>query len=54
MATKLLSHNDHREAGNSHLEYMRELLSKHGDEAKIDLHADHMRSLLAFASPDKS
>ncbi|WP_354211010.1 MULTISPECIES: hypothetical protein [unclassified Bradyrhizobium] len=54
MATKLLSHNDHREAGNSHLEYMRELLSKHGDETKNDLHADHMRSLLAVASLDKS
>ncbi|MCK1306246.1 hypothetical protein [Bradyrhizobium sp. 45] len=52
MAAKM-SDNDHREAGKSHLEYMRELLSKHGDEAKIDLHAGHMRSLLAFASPDK-
>ncbi|UGX97122.1 hypothetical protein G6321_00019110 [Bradyrhizobium barranii subsp. barranii] len=53
MATKLLSHNAHREAGKSHLEYMRELLSKQGDDAKIDLHADHMRSLLAFASSDE-
>lgn len=44
---------ERREAGRSHLEYMRELLSKQGDKAKIDLHADHMRSLLAFASPDK-
>lgn len=48
-----MTHEEHREAGQSHLEYMRELLSKHGDEAKIDLHAGHMRSLLAFASPDK-
>ncbi|MGY4431074.1 hypothetical protein ACVWWO_003551 [Bradyrhizobium sp. F1.13.1] len=29
-------------------------LAKHGDEIKIDLHADHMRSLLAVASLDKS
>lgn len=48
-----MTNEEHREAGKSHLEYMRELLSKHGDEAKIDLHAGHIRSLLAFASPDK-
>lgn len=53
MATKLLSHNDHREAGKSHLEYFRELLERDGDKATISLHADHLKSLLAFASPDK-
>ncbi|WP_197086821.1 hypothetical protein [Bradyrhizobium sp. LTSPM299] len=42
-----------REAGLSHLDYMRELLEKHGDDAKLELHSDHLRSLLAAASPDK-
>lgn len=42
-----------REAGQSHLEFMRELVAKHGDNATLNLHADHMRSLLAAASPDK-
>lgn len=53
MATKLLSHADHREAGKSHLNYFRELLERDGEKATVSLHADHMRSLLAFASPDK-
>ncbi|EIG56107.1 hypothetical protein [Bradyrhizobium sp. WSM1253] len=47
-----MTHEQNREAGQSHLEYMRELLAKHGDNASVNLHADHMRSLLAAASPD--
>lgn len=47
MATKL-TNEEHCEAGMSHLEYMRELLSKHGDSATINLHANHMRSILAY------
>lgn len=53
MATKLLSHNDHREAGKHIISYMSELLEKHGDDAKLELHSDHIRSLLAFTSADK-
>jgi len=53
MATKLLSHNDHREAGKSHLIYFRELLQRDGEKATVTLHADHLKSLLAFASTDK-
>lgn len=49
-----MSDTDQREAGLSHLTYMRELLETHGDEAKIELHADHMRSLLAAATPNKN
>ena len=52
MATKM-TNEQHREAGHSHLEYMRELLAKHGDSATLNLHADHMRSLLAAAPPVK-
>jgi len=48
-----LTHEEHREAGLSHLQYMRELLEKDGDNAKLELRAAHMRSLLAAASPDK-
>ncbi|MEH2485001.1 hypothetical protein [Bradyrhizobium sp. AZCC 2230] len=48
-----MTNEQHREAGQSHLEYMRELLAKHGDSATLSLHADHMRSLLAAASHDK-
>ncbi|WP_298880710.1 hypothetical protein [uncultured Bradyrhizobium sp.] len=44
----------HREAGISHINYMRELLQKYGDEARLKLHADHMRSLIAVASPNKN
>jgi len=42
-----------REAGNSHLKYFRELLKRGGDKATITLHAAHMRSLIAAASPEK-
>ena len=48
-----LTHKEHREAGLSHFEYMRELLKKDGDNAKLELHADQMRSLLAAAFPDE-
>lgn len=53
MATKL-THEEHREIGLSHLEYMRELLDRDGDKATLHLHAAHMRSLLAAASPNKN
>jgi len=49
MAT--MTNEERREAGLSHIEYMRELLAKHGDSATLNLHADHMRSLLAAAAP---
>ncbi|WFU62697.1 hypothetical protein [Bradyrhizobium brasilense] len=49
-----LTHEEHREAGQSHLEYMRELLERDGDKATLRLHAAHMRSLLAAASPNKN
>ncbi|WP_165446010.1 hypothetical protein [Bradyrhizobium uaiense] len=52
MATKL-TNEEHREAGFSHLDYMRELLKRDGDKAALYLHAAHMRSLLAAASPEK-
>lgn len=48
------THEDHREAGRSHLDYMHELLEKHGDQARLELHADHMRSLIATASPNNN
>lgn len=38
---------EHRKAGLSHLEYMRELLETQGDDAKLELRACHMRSILA-------
>ncbi|MGY3698209.1 hypothetical protein ACVIGA_008289 [Bradyrhizobium sp. USDA 3240] len=53
MATKL-TNEEHREAGLSHLEYMRELLDRDGDKATLHLHAAHMRSLLAAAIPNKN
>lgn len=43
-----MTQEDHCEAGMSHLEYMRELLLKHGDNATLNLHADHIRSILAY------
>jgi hypothetical protein len=52
MAT--MTNEQHREAGISHLHYMHELLDKHGDEAKLELHANHMRSLIAAASPERN
>jgi len=36
-----------RKAGRSHFDYIRELLERDGDKATINLHADHMRSLLS-------
>lgn len=45
-----LTQEQRRETGQSHLNYMRELLAKHGDAAKLELHADHMRSLIAVAT----
>ncbi|MET4721659.1 hypothetical protein ABIF63_005765 [Bradyrhizobium japonicum] len=48
-----MTHEDHRESGKSHLEYFRELLERDGDKATVSLHADQLKSLLAFASPDK-
>lgn len=51
MAT--MTNEQHRETGISHLDYMRELLEKRGDQARLELHADHMRSLIAAASPNK-
>ncbi|MET4799083.1 hypothetical protein [Bradyrhizobium sp. LB11.1] len=42
-----------RAAGKSHLNYFREVLKRDGDDAKLELHADHMRALLASATPDK-
>jgi hypothetical protein len=47
---KKMNKEQHRDAGQSHLKHMRELLREHGDDAKLELHADHMRSLLAAAS----
>lgn len=52
MAT--MTNEQHREAGRSHLEHIRELLERDGDKALLELHADHMRSLLAAATPDKN
>ncbi|MDH2354487.1 hypothetical protein QCM77_25075 [Bradyrhizobium sp. SSUT18] len=52
MAAKM-TNEQHREAGKSHLKYFREVLRRDGDDAKLELHANHIRSLLAFASPDK-
>jgi len=52
MAT--MTNEQQREAGISHIDYMRELLEKHGDEARLELHADHMRSLIAAASPNQN
>ena len=43
-----MTQEQHREAGLSHLEYMRELLANDGDNAKLELHADHLRSLLSL------
>src|SRR4051812_17704425 len=43
-----MTNEEHCKAGMSHLEYMRELLSKHGDNATLRLHANHMRSILAY------
>lgn len=39
-----------REAGANLLEYFRELLERDDDDAKVELHCDHMRDLLTFAS----
>ncbi len=47
---KKMTKEQYRKAGQSHLKYMRELLMEHGDDAKLELHADHMRALLAAAS----
>jgi hypothetical protein len=44
----------HCEAGGYILDFMREVLAKYGDNAKIDLHADQIRSLLAAATPNKN
>lgn len=49
--TATMTTEQHQEAGLSHLDYMRELLEKHGDSAKLELRACHMRSILAAASP---
>ncbi|MCD9295075.1 hypothetical protein LUI11_14700 [Bradyrhizobium diazoefficiens] len=50
----MMTNEQHREAGISHLDHIRELLKKHGDRARLELHADHMRSLIAAASPNKN
>lgn len=55
MAQANMTTAERREAGRSHFEYMRELLERDGDAAKLSLHADHMRSLLtATTMPDQS
>ncbi|MET4307708.1 hypothetical protein [Bradyrhizobium sp. RT4b] len=38
------------EAGMSHIEHMRQLLKEHGDSATLNLHADHLRSILIYES----
>ncbi|MET4802579.1 hypothetical protein [Bradyrhizobium sp. LB11.1] len=48
-----MTQQEQREAGKSHLNYFRELLEREGDKATVSLHAAHIRSLLAFASPEK-
>ncbi|GEC17544.1 hypothetical protein [Nitrobacter winogradskyi] len=45
--TATMTTEQHQEAGRSHLEYMRELLETQGDDAKLELRACHMRSILA-------
>ncbi|MCD9825333.1 hypothetical protein [Bradyrhizobium japonicum] len=49
-----LTHEQYREAGIAHLQYMRELLERDGEKATLHLHAAHMRSLLAAASTNKN
>jgi hypothetical protein len=49
---KLMNKEQYREAGLSHMKHMRELLKEHGDNAKLELHADHMRALLAAAEAE--
>lgn len=49
-----MTQEEHREAGQSHFEYMRELLQRDGDKATLHLHAAQMRSLLAAATPNKN
>ncbi|MBN9147177.1 MULTISPECIES: hypothetical protein [unclassified Nitrobacter] len=46
-----MTNEEYRKAGLSHLEYFRELLERNGDEASLALHADHLRALLAAATP---
>ncbi|WP_262048194.1 hypothetical protein [Bradyrhizobium sp. Bra78] len=48
-----MTNEEYRDAGRSHLNYFREVLNRDGDDAKLELHADHLRALLAAASPDK-
>jgi hypothetical protein len=47
---KIMNKEQYREAGQSHVKHMRELLRDHGDNAKLELHADHMRALIALLS----
>ena len=43
---------NYRAAGRNLYDYFRELLAQDGNNAKVELHADHMRSLLAVSPTD--